>query len=864
VIVERRCQLFSPSLKKVILKCGFSPGDIVMLTAAVRDLHHWYPGEFLTDVRTLCPGLWDNNPHITALSDDDPEAEEIDCTYPLINQSNQTPYHCLHGFIEFFNQRLGLNIKPTAFKGDIHLSEREKAWYSQVHEVTGEAMPFWIVAAGGKYDLTIKWWQSSRYQEVVDHFRGKIQFVQVGKRGHHHPKLDGVIDLRGQTTLREMVRLVHHSQGVLCSITAWMHLAAAVETKRGQPPNRPCVVIAGGRESTHWEAYPHHQFIHTIGALPCCANGGCWRDRTVRLRDGDKRDRPGNLCLDVTYELPRCMDLITPQEVIHRIQGYFHGGVIKYLSPRQRQAGERGIAATRENRYDRQPLHLSSAGMACEQFIKTIPAYPGRYGGRGIVICGGGVRYFTNAWVCVNMLRRLGCALPIQLWYLGKKEMDSAMKTLVAPLGVECVDATRVRKKFPVRILKGWELKPYAIVHSPYREVLLLDADNVPVINPEFLFTTPEFRATGAIFWPDFLRGKHKKAMAIWRSFGLQMPHELEFETGQIVLGKERCWRALCLSLWINENSDFFYRHLYGDKETFHLAFRKLKTAYSLVQTPIHPLQGVMCQHDFRGRRIFQHCNMAKWDLFFNKRVDGFLFEKECHGYMADLRRVWDGRIGSPVGWKRPRDSNRMRRTIEIEAVMISCRERDTVRRRTLENLAKTDWGDMPLHIHFDNPDVGTPIQRQVQSAYMALKKSLGYRADYILFLEDDLDFNRHIRHNLCRWDPVRRRAVVLASLYNPSLRERACDLGSNARIIDPTSAFGSQALLLSKEAVEYVVRRWNDVSGAQDIKISRLAGRLGNPIFYHAPSLVQHAGSRSTWGGGFHRAFDFDPVWKA
>jgi hypothetical protein len=352
--------------------------------------------------------------------------------------------------------------------------------------------------------------------------------------------------------------------------------------------------------------------------------------------------------------------------------------------------------------------------------------------------------------------------------------------------------------------------------------------------------------------------------MAIWRSFGLQMPHELEFETGQIVLGKERCWRALCLSLWINENSDFFYRHLYGDKETFHLAFRKLKTAYSLVQTPIHPLQGVMCQHDFRGRRIFQHCNMAKWDLFFNKRVDGFLFEKECHGYMADLRRVWDGRIGSPVGWKRPRDSNRMRRTIEIEAVMISCRERDTVRRRTLENLAKTDWGDMPLHIHFDNPDVGTPIQRQVQSAYMALKKSLGYRADYILFLEDDLDFNRHIRHNLCRWDPVRRRAVVLASLYNPSLRERACDLGSNARIIDPTSAFGSQALLLSKEAVEYVVRRWNDVSGAQDIKISRLAGRLGNPIFYHAPSLVQHAGSRSTWGGGFHRAFDFDPVWKA
>jgi ADP-heptose:LPS heptosyltransferase len=286
-------------MKKLILKCGLSPGDIVMLTAAVRDLHHRYPGKFLTDVRTLCPDLWENNPRITTLCDDDPEAEQIECTYPLINQSNRAPYHCLHGFIDFFNHRLGLNMKPTSFKGDIHLSAQEKTWHSQVYEVTGENMPFWIVVAGGKYDLTIKWWQRSRYQEVVNHFRGKIQYVQVGNRGHHHPRLDGVIDLRGQTSLRELVRLVYHSQGVVCSVTALMHFAAAVETKRGQPPNRPCVVIAGGREPTHWEAYPHHQFIHTLGALPCCARGGCWRDRTVRLRDGDKRDRTENLCLDV-------------------------------------------------------------------------------------------------------------------------------------------------------------------------------------------------------------------------------------------------------------------------------------------------------------------------------------------------------------------------------------------------------------------------------------------------------------------------------------------------------------------------------------------------------------------------------------
>src|SRR5207248_1448460 len=153
------------------------------------------------------------------------------------------------------NEQLGLQIKPTAFHGDIHLSPQETAWYSQIHELAESDLPFWIVAAGGKYDITIKWWSSKRYQEVVDHFRGKIQFVQVGAQGHYHPRLDGVIDLRGKTNLRELVRLVHHSQGILCSVTAAMHLAAAVETKPGFSRARPCVVIAGGREPAHWEAY---------------------------------------------------------------------------------------------------------------------------------------------------------------------------------------------------------------------------------------------------------------------------------------------------------------------------------------------------------------------------------------------------------------------------------------------------------------------------------------------------------------------------------------------------------------------------------------------------------------------------------
>jgi hypothetical protein len=221
------------------------------------------------------------------------------------------------------------------------------------------------------------------------------------------------------------------------------------------------------------------------------------------------------------------------------------------------------------------------------------------------------------------------------------------MAGLVKPFNVECVDGLKVAKRNPVRILGGWELKAFALVHSPFREVLLLDADNTPVKNPLYLFSTPAFEENGAIFWPDYLRGRDKKNAAIWRSFGVRRPSEPEFESGQIMVDKARCWKALCLTVGINENSDFYYRYLHGDKETFHLAFAKTKTKYSMIPHPIHPLEGNMCQHDFEGNRIFQHRNSAKWNLQFNRRIKGFWYEDECLYFIEQLRKQWNGRLVS-------------------------------------------------------------------------------------------------------------------------------------------------------------------------------------------------------------------------
>ena len=237
--------------------------------------------------------------------------------------------------------------------------------------------------------------------------------------------------------------------------------------------------------------------------------------------------------------------------------------------------------------------------------------WPGAEQERGIIICGGGEKYLPGVWVVLQELRCLGCRLPVEVWYLGETEMPVAWgQRLGAEPDVFLVDANRVRERHPVRILNGWELKVYAILHSRFREVLLLDADNVPVTDPGFLFEIPEVSRLGAMFWPDY--GRLEPERPIWTICDLPYRDEPEFETGQVLVNREICWRELVLTMHLNEYSDFYYRYIHGDKETFHLAWRILGTPYVMPWRGIHSLPGTMCQHDLAGQRLFQHRNGHK------------------------------------------------------------------------------------------------------------------------------------------------------------------------------------------------------------------------------------------------------------
>jgi hypothetical protein len=213
--------------------------------------------------------------------------------------------------------------------------------------------------------------------------------------------------------------------------------------------------------------------------------------------------------------------------------------------------------------------------LQAEEFLAAVPAYPRRrYHGRGVVIAGGGERFFPSLYVTIRALRHLGCGLPIQVWYLGRKrEMPGDRRALLTPFDVECVDADSVRRRHPARRLGGWELKVFATLHSPFEEVLFLDADCYPCRNPEFLFELADYRARGAIFWPDLVTVDTRLE---WSAFGVPDPRRLgSIESGQFCLDKRLSWRPLNLAWFYNDRSDYYYRYCHGDKHTFEVAWAR-------------------------------------------------------------------------------------------------------------------------------------------------------------------------------------------------------------------------------------------------------------------------------------------------
>ncbi|KAG7381629.1 hypothetical protein PHYPSEUDO_005787 [Phytophthora pseudosyringae] len=240
-------------------------------------------------------------------------------------------------------------------------------------------------------------------------------------------------------------------------------------------------------------------------------------------------------------------------------------------------------------------------------------------------------KLLVSAYASIRALRAVNCTLPVELWYIesemdtgnGASLLDDIPKNLqegYGPLSLHPITDPRVA---------GFNSKVWAITHTEFTFVLFLDADNVPVRDPSYLFKTPEFVQMGAVFWPDFWHPAHtifniNEGSLLWELLDMPYTDMFEQESGQLVVDKTKSAAALrMLSLFAFHDPNLFsrYKLVHGDKDLFRLAWLKTETPFHMVANPPGIAGTVretkfcgmsMVQFDTDGEVLFLHRNAKK------------------------------------------------------------------------------------------------------------------------------------------------------------------------------------------------------------------------------------------------------------
>ncbi|RLV93685.1 Alpha-12-mannosyltransferase MNN24 [Spathaspora sp. JA1] len=242
--------------------------------------------------------------------------------------------------------------------------------------------------------------------------------------------------------------------------------------------------------------------------------------------------------------------------------------------------------------------------------------------GDGIIYLGGG-KYNNLVLVSLRILRENNSRLPVEVIVPNEKDFDHEFCHHILPsLNAKCKIMTHYLPKGFMDKVGGYQLKNIALLVSSFERVLYIDADNIPVKNPDVLFVNKPFTNKHLVLWPDlwrrstsptfydiagisvdenartrnsYTRGDPRgvnddMTKLSYHDFKGAIP-EASSETGQILINKKVHLKTLVLAMYYNYyGPDFFYPLLSqgaageGDKETFIAAAHKLDLPYYQVQ----------------------------------------------------------------------------------------------------------------------------------------------------------------------------------------------------------------------------------------------------------------------------------------
>lgn len=246
------------------------------------------------------------------------------------------------------------------------------------------------------------------------------------------------------------------------------------------------------------------------------------------------------------------------------------------------------------------------------------------YHGDGIVILTS-QDFLPGALVTIGQLRETGSLLPIEVILDYEKDYDYEMCEVMLPkLNARCLIVERELGPELMKSLglKKFLLKVVGVLVSRFDNIILLDADNIPIKNVDKLLESDAYRDTKFLLWPDMWhRGTspmfydlidreigevvHREGLKNnedWDVYLKQDKHngvafnDLEgtfpgrlVETGQMIFSMVEHFRAFVLALYYNVYGDSHYYYLLfqgsfgeGDRETFLPALEVMNEPYYL------------------------------------------------------------------------------------------------------------------------------------------------------------------------------------------------------------------------------------------------------------------------------------------
>ncbi|EGZ18997.1 hypothetical protein PHYSODRAFT_499480 [Phytophthora sojae] len=237
----------------------------------------------------------------------------------------------------------------------------------------------------------------------------------------------------------------------------------------------------------------------------------------------------------------------------------------------------------------------------------------------------------ASAYATIRTLRDvLGCRLPIEIWFRPDEMRKSpeGLEPLTSLSRSDTGEGLTFREINDTKAIR-FNTKIYAIYHSTFDKLLFLDADNVPVKDPTYLFETPEFVKTGTVFWPDYWHPGNtifylNADSLVWQLLDMPFVDMFEQESGQILVDRRRHAAPLELVKFYGFHEPNYVNRMklaWGDKDLFRFAWLKLNIPFHMIQTPPSVAGRMfgesfcgmtMAQHDAGGEVLFMHRNQMK------------------------------------------------------------------------------------------------------------------------------------------------------------------------------------------------------------------------------------------------------------